>query len=181
MANVSTVKTKCNCGQIYNVPESAIGKQVKCRACQTQFVCERLSEESATETRNEKPCDSCGKPIPSEKIICTHCGYNHRLGKKVKSRSTSPASAASKTAEVSPPKKKPAKAPNSPKKSRPRKKVQWGMDTVALSSGAVSLLIGLAIIGVGLLAGRIMIWGAVLVVIGFFGIIKGLVGKEGVW
>lgn len=33
------MKIRCQCGAVYQVPESAGGKQVRCKNCDAQFVC----------------------------------------------------------------------------------------------------------------------------------------------
>ena len=62
-----------------------------------------------------------------------------------------------------------------------KKGVRWGFDWGKVVSGGIMLLVGGGITLAGWFLGRIMIWGAVLAIVGFFTMLTGLMGEDGVW
>lgn len=191
--NQLRIKTQCACGKSYTVQSGAVGKRLTCRACNSQFICQPLDSTSLPSNSSlqspqapaTKACESCGELMPNEKIVCTSCDYSHRTKKKVKR--TDPLAAAEKSKvkarnraaskEKRQAKSKVAKSKTAKKKSGFR----WGFDWVAISSGGTMILAGLAILAVGLVGGRIIFWGGILVIFGFFSVVKGLIGEQGIW
>ena len=62
-----------------------------------------------------------------------------------------------------------------------KKGFRWGFEWGKVASGALMLLAGGGITLAGWFAGRIFIWAAILAVVGFFTMINGLMGEDGVW
>ena len=60
--------------------------------------------------------------------------------------------------------------------------MKWGFQWGKVGSGAVLFLIG-AVISLVLFfgAGRVNLWAAGAMVVGFFTMLSGLIGEEGVW
>src|SRR5215469_9769257 len=65
--------------------------------------------------------------------------------------------------------------------AKKKKGVRWGFDWGKVATGGLMLLVGGGITLVGLLFGRIIIWPAILAVVGLFTMINGLMGEEGIW
>lgn len=63
-----------------------------------------------------------------------------------------------------------------------KKGFRWGFQWGKVASGGVMLLVGAGITAVGWFADRrIFIWAVALTVVGFFTMINGLMGEDGVW
>ncbi|HWB13710.1 MAG TPA: hypothetical protein VG826_31080 [Pirellulales bacterium] len=58
---------------------------------------------------------------------------------------------------------------------------RWGFEWGKVASGGLMLLVGGSITLVGWLAGWISVWAVILAVAGFFTMINGLMGEDGVW
>lgn len=80
------VELTCICGQRLVAQDSLAGKVAKCPKCGRQVtvpqerntVLELLDEEGVYGSRD---CPNC---IPPHEIICVKCGYNKKLGRKMK-------------------------------------------------------------------------------------------------
>ena len=62
-----------------------------------------------------------------------------------------------------------------------KKGFRWGFEWGKVASGGLMLIIGGGITVGGWFLGRIFIWGIVVAVVGFFTMITGLMGEDGVW
>jgi len=58
---------------------------------------------------------------------------------------------------------------------------RWGFQWGKVVSGALMTLVGLGLIGVFLLGGRLSLWGVGLVCVGLVTMLLGVIGEEGVW
>lgn len=58
---------------------------------------------------------------------------------------------------------------------------RWGFQWGKVASGGAMFLIGGGITLAGWFAGVISVWAVILAVVGFFTMINGLMGEDGVW
>jgi hypothetical protein len=62
-----------------------------------------------------------------------------------------------------------------------KKRMRWGFKWPQVGGGLILLLVGGGVAIAGWLAGRFVVWGFVAATIGFFTMLSGLIGEEGVW
>lgn len=62
-----------------------------------------------------------------------------------------------------------------------KKGFRWGFEWGKVAAGGGMFLVGGGITFAGWLAGVISIWAVILAVVGFFTMLNGLMGEDGVW
>lgn len=62
-----------------------------------------------------------------------------------------------------------------------KKGFRWGFDWTKVASGAGMFLIGGGVTLAGWFAGWISTWAVILAIVGFFTMLNGLMGEDGVW
>ncbi len=86
-----------NCNQVLEAPGEMAGEVVECPGCQQQMTVpqapeadapasesqETGAEESAETVAAAIKCPNCEKEMPGEAVLCVHCGYHLRLGRKI--------------------------------------------------------------------------------------------------
>ena len=91
------IKFKCPaCDQDLEAPEDMAGETVECPTCETQLSVPVAApaeaaisqpaisgEDSENAGGNDTACPSCGVEMPADAVLCMHCGYNIKLGKKM--------------------------------------------------------------------------------------------------
>jgi hypothetical protein len=90
------IKVACQCGQSFNARDELAGKTVKCPKCggalkipapakapQSGLV-DLLEEAGLKEDAHN--CPACGVEMPAEAVLCVHCGFDLRKGRRLQSR-----------------------------------------------------------------------------------------------
>jgi DNA-directed RNA polymerase subunit RPC12/RpoP len=81
-----------NCSQVLEAPADMAGEVVECPGCQQQMTVPQPPEAEVPEAGAEKPaavippasmCPSCGEEMSDDAVLCVHCGYHIKLGKKI--------------------------------------------------------------------------------------------------
>ncbi len=81
-----------NCGKQLKLRDGLVGKHVKCPHCQTILAVPLEGTEIqeggpvAFSSADFKDCPECGKPMPSEAVVCLRCGFNRNTGKRLVTR-----------------------------------------------------------------------------------------------
>lgn len=87
------IKLQCTCGNVLNLPDSLVGKQVRCKRCNKVLTVRGGSSAdagagvdlSASQRRRvddelmvqgSRPCPGCGVLYPPAVVICVACGLN---------------------------------------------------------------------------------------------------------
>lgn len=96
------IEFSCQCGNQIKVAEKFAGRQGKCPACGVVLTVPALespdedidgglmyealgvSEDTRPEEVANSMCGGCGKPMPGDSVLCTHCGYHRISGTYVK-------------------------------------------------------------------------------------------------
>lgn len=81
------IKTACKCGKIFNVPESLIGKWVKCPACQTPLQINKPDKQNGPTQKEfdfeddvelkdneQRVCFGCNAHVGPDDKLCVICG-----------------------------------------------------------------------------------------------------------
>lgn len=75
-----------NCKQVLEGPDDMAGQVVECPACQQQMTIpgpETAAPQEAEETPASRKCPSCGTAMEADAVLCVHCGFHTKLGKKI--------------------------------------------------------------------------------------------------
>ena len=88
------IKAACQkCGQSFNARDELAGKTVKCPKCGGALkvpapvkggLVDLLEEVGLKE--NAHNCPACGVEMPTEAVLCVHCGFDMRKGQRLQSR-----------------------------------------------------------------------------------------------
>ena len=97
MGQGATIKLQCPCGQTLQLPDTLVGKQVRCKRCNkvltvrqsTVDARDALSEsqrgrlaradsglDKALMVQGSRPCPGCGALYPPAVVVCVGCGLN---------------------------------------------------------------------------------------------------------
>jgi len=146
-------RIKCRCGQRLSVKPELAGCRAKCPKCGTSLLFPRPQREQNSPGGEErrppeiKPieddspkeeleaCASCGADKPAGKIVCPHCSYSKRLGRRMKKASVFASAPSSRNPT------KTRSAPPKPKSKQPKK----GVSNMLLN--IMSVLVIFAIVG----------------------------------
>lgn len=174
-----TIEFHCDCGKKLGVGDEHAGKRVKCPACLNALVVPELSaEDAAYRALMEAPAP------PPEAIRATRPAYGAPTEDRPPApppplvRHSSPSERNLAGYEPETKRRKPKRSPQEeyPEYDQPRR------PRFALSSGMIGgilgMLAGAALLIVGLLLGRIIIWSVVIFVVGFISTVKGLLGHS---
>ncbi|MBN2474901.1 MAG: hypothetical protein JXB62_09865 [Pirellulales bacterium] len=80
------IKLQCVCGERLVAKQESAGKAAQCPSCGVRFripqstMAALLDEEGVT---TPKKCPDC---MPPGAVVCIDCGYNKRLGRKMKTK-----------------------------------------------------------------------------------------------
>jgi hypothetical protein len=93
------IKVACQCGQQFAAKDELAGKRVKCPKCGTLLT---IPQPGAGPSRTGKPlsellddvgmragirrCPGCGAELGEAAVLCVMCGYDSRLGRRLKTR-----------------------------------------------------------------------------------------------
>jgi DNA-directed RNA polymerase subunit M/transcription elongation factor TFIIS len=81
-----------NCNQVLEAPDDMAGEVVECPGCQQQMTVPQPPALESPETGAKKPaavmaaasrCPSCEEEMDDDAVLCVHCGYHIRLGRKI--------------------------------------------------------------------------------------------------
>ena len=82
-----------SCKQVLEASDDMAGQVVECPACQQQITipCPETAapqeEVAAPQDAEEAPaspkCPSCGTAMEADAVLCVHCGFHTKLGKKI--------------------------------------------------------------------------------------------------
>jgi hypothetical protein len=129
MAQGGTIKLQCPCGQTLQLPDTLVGKQVRCKRCNkvltvrqsTVDARDALSEsqrgrlaardsgrmqqlDKALTVQGSRPCPGCGALYAPAVVVCVGCGLNVDSGAMLyASLDDTSGSPAAKAAEQGPP------------------------------------------------------------------------------
>lgn len=91
MAEISFACPSCN--QTLEAPEDMAGQVVECPSCQQQMtipgeVAPAEEEMAAAEVveapaPSGKKCPECDADMDEDSVLCMHCGFHLKLGKKI--------------------------------------------------------------------------------------------------
>ncbi len=94
-----SIKAKCGCGQAFAAKDELAGKTVRCPKCKDPIRIPKASPSEATSVAQlleeaglstvastGRKCPECESSFPEDAIICVNCGYNERLGQKMRTR-----------------------------------------------------------------------------------------------
>ena len=84
------IKLQCTCGTTLNLPDSLVGKQVRCKRCNKVLTIRGSSPDAAVDlsasqrrkldaeltVQGSRPCPGCGALYPPSVVICVACGLN---------------------------------------------------------------------------------------------------------
>jgi hypothetical protein len=84
------IKLQCTCGQTLNLPDSVVGKQVRCKRCNKVLTIRGSSPDAAVDlsasqrrrldaeltVQGSRACPGCGVLYPPAVVICVACGLN---------------------------------------------------------------------------------------------------------
>jgi len=80
----------CQCGQRLSARDEAQGKATKCPKCGAKVVvphavspAPQASPPPPSSPAPQSACPGCGAVMPSGAVICVHCGYNAKLGRRM--------------------------------------------------------------------------------------------------
>ncbi len=101
----------CHCGRKFKAPTQLAGRSVKCPGCgkpirvpkadlppagknhthpvvshKTQGLMSLLDEVGATATQQGQNCPQCKTKLPSDAILCVHCGLHLESGKQLRTK-----------------------------------------------------------------------------------------------
>lgn len=96
MAQGGQIKLQCPCGQTLQLPDTLVGKQVRCKRCNKVLTVRqstvdardqlsasqrlRLGQQSqldeALVVQGSRPCPGCGTRYPPSVVVCVGCGLN---------------------------------------------------------------------------------------------------------
>lgn len=71
------------CEQSLEVPEDLFGQNVECPGCGKTFLLDVAEEEDPPAAAEEAVCPSCGEAMAPGAVLCLHCGYHQKLGKRI--------------------------------------------------------------------------------------------------
>ena len=96
------IKVSCSCGAAFAAKDELAGKTVKCPKCQQPLAIPgggaaapqlappdpgvpSIFDEAGIKAKQHtgQVCPSCFHPMNQGTIICVHCGYNLKLGRKM--------------------------------------------------------------------------------------------------
>jgi hypothetical protein len=96
------IKVKCKCGQRFSANDKLAGKTVKCPKCAQPIAIpipkpkpqpvagtvEQLLEEAGLSAfaTTGRTCPECGAEMSEDAVVCVQCGYNEKLGRRMKTR-----------------------------------------------------------------------------------------------
>lgn len=104
-----SIEFSCQCGKQIKVADKFAGRRAKCPACGVPLTIPQpdapdddidgdLLYEALGTPADTRPvevptamCGGCGKPMPGDSVLCTHCGYHKISGTYVKTASASDA------------------------------------------------------------------------------------------
>jgi len=75
-----------HCEQPLEAPVEMAGETIECPACGQQMAVPVQEEEPAKEAPAEEDkavCPSCNSPLDVDSVLCVHCGYHMKLGKRI--------------------------------------------------------------------------------------------------
>jgi len=69
------------CQQTLEAPEEMMGQDIECPSCQKQITIP--GAEPAKQEVSGTKCPECGKALDEGVVLCIHCGFHLKLGKKI--------------------------------------------------------------------------------------------------
>ena len=76
-----------HCSQVLEAPDDMAGEVVECPGCQQQIT---VPQPQTAETRKPAAvigptpkCPNCEEEMGPDAVLCVHCGYHTKLGKKI--------------------------------------------------------------------------------------------------
>ena len=84
MADVSFACPSCR--QVLEAPDDMAGQVVECPACRQQITvpgAEAAAPQEAEEAPASRKCPGCGTAMEADAVLCVHCGFHTKLGKKI--------------------------------------------------------------------------------------------------
>lgn len=186
------------CKKVYNVPDSAAGQVATCK-CGKKFRLGKKREAAAvaTATKPRPQTKSQAKPrakaTSNEAAVAAPAGnppsdsfWDEALAEPTPAPSAMIATPSGATlAAGASAATHPALVDDKPKKKKKKKRksggVRWGADWGKVAGGGVAFLGGGAGCVALWLAGYINIWLVLVTIGGFFTMLTGLMGEEGVW
>jgi hypothetical protein len=93
---MAEIRFSCpDCDQDLEAPEDMAGEVVECPSCEAQLAVpgEAVSAPGAAlpgvddaDDGGDVECPSCSQTMAPDAVLCVHCGYNIKLGKKLGTR-----------------------------------------------------------------------------------------------
>jgi DNA-directed RNA polymerase subunit RPC12/RpoP len=76
-----------HCSQVLEAPEEMAGEIVECPGCQQQITVSKPAtagaKKPAAVVADAPKCSNCGEEMEPDAVLCVHCGYHTKLGKKI--------------------------------------------------------------------------------------------------
>lgn len=185
------VEFACECGKSFKVADEYAGKRTKCTACGQPVVVPTpvdapVSEDESAEDAALRALTEGDDPEPAPRATRPYAGADDspRPAPPPPRREDAGSHAARALAgAMSYPKAKESK----PKKGRPVSygssydappERTWSPNWAKVGSGVVGVLIGGALLIGGLAFGRFFFWSPIIIIVGIFGIINGLLSRS---
>lgn len=184
------IEFACECGKAFKVADEYAGKRSKCTACGQPVVVPSpsppaVAEESAEDAAMRALLDG-DDPEPAPRATSSFAGADDSPRRPAppppRDDAGSHAARALAAANVAP---KPSKEKGKAKKSPARSSYdgppdrRWSPNWLKVGGGALAILGAIVWFGLGWLAGRIYFYPIFLVFAGIFGIINGLLSRDG--
>lgn len=189
------IEFACDCGKKFKVPDEYAGKRSKCTVCGKAVVVPTLTPAAVEESAEDAALRALTEgddPEPAPRTTGGYAGgYSSGYAGAASNRPAAPPppredagsyatralASASTTTKVSKPKAKKARSSGYGYDEPPHR--GWSPNWLKVGGGALGVLIGGGLLLGGLAAGRFFIWSPVIILVGIFGVINGLLSRSG--
>jgi DNA-directed RNA polymerase subunit M/transcription elongation factor TFIIS len=76
-----------HCSQVLEAPEDMVGEVVECPGCQQEITVTKpqtaAPRKPAAIIADTPKCPNCEEEMEPDAVLCVHCGYHTKLGKKI--------------------------------------------------------------------------------------------------
>ncbi len=182
------IEFACECGKAFKVADEFAGKRSKCTACGQPVVVPTppppaAAEESAEDAAMRALLDG-DDPTPAPRASNSYAGAddarrpapppprNEDAGSHA-ARALAGSKSATKASEPKAKKAKPVRSSYDAPAER-----TWSPNWAKVGGGALGVLIGGGLLIGGLAFGRLFIWSPIIIIVGLFGIINGLLSRN---
>jgi len=187
------------CGKQYKLPAAtAAGQVAKCTACGKRFrlgparvpvasaKAKQPQTKSAPTSRLPSSPPKSRRADPVAAVAASDAFWDDVLGDESTAKPTASANPAPAMHAAASPVSKPTSPHQQPSEGKPKKrkkkKIRWGFQWEKVIGGGVTFLIAGGItIGLIISTGYLFYWPAGVAVVGFFTMLSGLMGEEGIW